>query len=80
MENNKIFNELINIGCNIINVKDNAWDNRVHCSDCSEMPAWNKAYKCNKGFPIERHLKFRCPSFNGQNKVVADEPNNNFWD
>ena len=80
MENNQILNELINMGCKIINRNDNHWDNRIRCFDCLEMPGWSKAYKCNQGLPIERHLKFRCPSFNGKNVVVAAEPNSNFWD
>jgi hypothetical protein len=80
MKNNQVLNELINMGCKIINRNDNTWDDRVRCSDCLEMPGWNKAYKCNKGLPIERHLKFRCPSFNGKNVVVVANATSNFWD
>lgn len=80
MENNQLLNELLNMGCKIINREDNTWDNRIRCSDCLEMPKWSKAYKCNKGLLIERNLKFRCPSFNGKNVVVAAESDSNFWD
>ena len=80
MENNQVLNELLNMGCKIINRNDNTWDDRVRCSECLEMPGWSKAYKCNKGLLIERQLKFRCPSFNGKNVVVAAESDFNFWD
>ena len=75
-----MLNELINMGCKIINREDNTWDDRIRCSDCLEMPRWSKAWKCNKGLPIERQLKFRCSSFNGRNIVMAVESNANFWE
>ena len=75
-----MLNELINMGCKIINREDNTWDDRIRCSDCSEMPGWSKAWKCNKGLPIERQLKFRCSSYNGRNIVMAVESNANFWE
>jgi hypothetical protein len=80
MENNQILIELINMGCKIINRTDNTWDNRITCVDCLEMPSWSKAWKCNKGLPIEKDLKFRCPSFNGKKIVPAAQINANFWD
>ena len=80
MNNNKTLNELIDIGCTIINREDNTWDDRIRCSDCLEMPSWVKAWKCNKGLPIERQLKFRCSSFNNRNKSIVNIPNENFWE
>ena len=80
MENNQTLNDLINMGCKVINREDNSWDDRVRCSECLEMPTWSKAYKCNKGLLIERQLKFRCPSFNGIKRIVAAETVKNFWD
>jgi len=80
MENNQTLNDLINIGCKVINCEDNSWDDRVRCSECLEMPTWSKAFKCNKGLLIERQLKFRCPSFNGIKRIVATETVENFWD
>jgi hypothetical protein len=80
MENNQVLNGLINMGCKIINRNDNIWDDRVHCSGCLEIPGWSKAWKCNKGLPIERQLKFRCPSFNGIKKINDTETVDNFWE
>ena len=80
MKNSQMLNGLINMGCKIINREDNTWDDRIKCSDCLEMPTWSKAWKCNKGLPIERQLKFRCPSFNGIKRIVAAETVENFWD
>ena len=80
MKNSQMLNELINMGCKIINREDNTWDDRIRCSDCLEMPGWSKAWKCNKGLPIERQLKFRCSSYNGRNIVMAVESNANFWE
>jgi hypothetical protein len=80
MENNQILNDLINMGCKIINREDNQWDDRIRCADCTELPSWSKAWKCNQGLAIERQLKFRCPSFNDKNKIIVHTEQDNFWD